>query len=96
MSAELDRLVERAKTDRQFLYDLLDDPKRAVADFKLDDSELRTIVGANTAGRLGGLVDIKLVAAGCGSSGTCEKTCAATCTVTFTSIVRGQEVINPA
>lgn len=93
MTKEMKKLVERAKKDRNFLNQLLTDPEEATNDIDLSEEE-RKALGGNTIGRLGTLADAgALVAAGCGSSGTCEQTCTATCTVTFTSIQIGDDVI---
>jgi hypothetical protein len=86
MNSGMRRVVDRAKKDRAFLYQLLTNPAEATKDFELSEEE-RQALGASTIGRLGSLVDVgALVAAGCGSSPTCDSTCTATCTVTFTSI----------
>lgn len=88
MSTGLKKLMSKAKSDRDFLFSLLDNPAEASAEFDLEESELSALT-ASSAGRLGSLVDAGVLAAGCGSSGTCTSTCTATCTVTFTSIAAG-------
>jgi len=93
MSAGMNQLVARAKKDRAFLYLLLANPAEATRDIELTDEE-RQALGASSISRLGSLVDVgALLAAGCGSSPTCDSTCAATCTVTFTSIQAPGEVV---
>lgn len=87
-------LVDRAKADSAFLYELISDPVRASKGFDLTDQE-RKALSANTASRLATLVSAGVLAAGCGSSPTCEATCTATCTVTFTSIADLFEVVRP-
>ena len=86
MSAGLKKLIKQAKSDRKFLYELLNNPADAADEFELEEAEIEALVGSNTVSRLGSLVDAGVLAAGCGSSSTCTSTCTATCTVTFTSI----------
>jgi hypothetical protein len=92
MSQGLAQLLQRARSDPQFLQQLVSDPTSATRDFNLSEQERASLAG-NSAGRLGGLGDV--LQAGCGSSGTCSQTCTQTCTVTFTSIADAGEVINP-
>jgi len=100
MSDALQEMIERAKSDPKFLHDLVFNPMEATKSFKLSHDE-REAIAANSAERLIGMLTGQL-AAGCGSSGTCDqtcnKTCGITCTKTFTSLQAGkmQEFTTPA
>jgi hypothetical protein len=93
MSKGLNQLIDRAKKDRAFFWELLSNPAEATSQFELTDKE-RAAIGGNTIQVLGGLADAGvLVNAGCGSSPTCDSTCTATCTVTFTSVQSPGELV---
>lgn len=92
MNDIIKEIVERARKDVNFLYQLVFNPIEAAKGLRLTDEE-RSALAANTPERLIGAVLSRM--AGCGSSPTCDSTCTATCTVTFTSIKAG-EAVNPA
>ena len=77
---------------RCWAVDSSGDPAEAAKGLRLTEEE-RTALAANTPERLIGAALAR--AAGCGSASTCESTCTATCTVTFTSIQRGEDVVDP-
>ena len=97
MSNGVQKLIDKARSDRDFFRQLLVDPEGAASSFNLSDAEMRAIT-ARGPDRLIGLGQVagSILAAGCGSSGTCESTCTATCSVTFTSIEAAEAIVNPA
>jgi hypothetical protein len=83
VSSTVQEIVERARTDPQFLHNLVFNPTETAKGLRLTEEE-RQAIASSTPERLIGAVVSTL--RGCGSTGTCVETCKQTCTVTFTSV----------
>lgn len=81
MSDSTQEIIERARKDKAFLYQLVFDPSEAVKGLRLTDDERAALTASTPEGLIGAIVTRR----GCGSTPTCASTCEATCKVTFTS-----------